>query len=332
MADLSPPTRPQGGRTPVAAARPTSSRPSGGARPQGRRSGGAWTALPPPPPPPAAPAGRPTDRTSSRPATGRRRSGSSSGPAGCLLPLALLVAALLGVGWFAAQDDDDDGSRSAAPSGVSGPAPTSGAVVTALPPISLPGPFGSAPRVRPLQTTVIVTQEVLADSGAALSIATELPVAVDYMQRHGMVGDGLSLGHRAPQRLSLHAASLRASATGPPAGTGTPLAQSTAAAARMAPFSEDDRQIVVITSDPARWLPVMPSAPSSDLRLPPAERPAALRGVVLTVRSSSGIKPALPPSPLPSPQSIDFDPLQRGHLAEAVARAWVAGFDGGWPT
>lgn len=338
--------RPNSTRPALRGWRPMSGRRPGIALPNGAtRVGGARTGLPTPPPPP--PAQTRVQRTltitpgvqHATPADHRGPGHTRRGPdlSGCLAPLLWLVLAAVGLFGLAAlagslDDGSNQGSRSGATTQEAAGAPAGAMPNDALAPISLPGPIGNTARVRPLQVEVLVAPGVLADPESAAVLRDELPVFVDYVARHGIPGDGVAIGHGTPLRVTTQRVALGAAAASPTAITEPPSTAVARAVSDLAPFSEDDKAVIVLTTSDVSWNGTLPSAPAPDLTLTPAERPAALRGFVVNLRVGTGLAPRLPDGPHPSPQTITTDPTQRGALAEALARAWVDAYGGGWPT
>ncbi|GMU78968.1 MAG: hypothetical protein AMXMBFR46_17610 [Acidimicrobiia bacterium] len=250
------------------------------------------------------------------------------------MPLLWLVVAavgLFGVGALAGSLDNgsDQGNDRGSTMQEAG-APTGAVPNEALAPISLPGPIGNTARVRPLQVEVLIAPEVLADPASAAVLRDELPVFVDYVARYGIPGDGVAIGHGTPLRVTTQRAALDAAAASPTASTEPPWTATARAVSDLAPFSEDDKAVIVVATSSASWSSALPSAPAPDLTLTPAERPAALRGFVVNLRSGTGMAPRLPDGPHPSPQTMTTDHTQRGALAEALGRAWVDAYGGGW--
>ena len=257
---------------------------------------------------------------------------------GCLVPLLLLLvpsAGLVAVAVAVAGDDEDvassPGFAASTPAAFPTTAPA-GPAATSLPPITLPGPLGTAPRVRPLQTVILVSPEVLADAETVTSLGDELAASVAYFDEHAIPGDGAGLGP-APElvRFPMAALTEQAPLGGPAeAAADGPGAVTSTLASLAASHPADDRTVVVLTTNPARWLPVLPVAPPSDLRIPPAGRPAAARGFVVDVRRGTGAEPSLGLPPVSSPLTTAADPTVRGAVAAAIAQSWVASFDGTW--
>ena len=235
------------------------------------------------------------------PPPSRARDRSMIGGGWGLLLVPVLLGALVLIG-----DDDGERDTSDLPS-----APPAAAQERSRPTIDLPPPGGDRPRTRPLQTTILITPDVLDDGGFASTVAEELPVVIDYLEQHGLVGDGLTFEADAtPRRVSGTGDELRIVAAAPPTTERAPDEVLAALEEQRRPFPDDDHALFVVTTDPRPWARALP-ADRGDPHGPPDRAPASRARLIVP--------------------GHDFDPDQHGDLAATLAQQWVHAYGGRYP-
>jgi hypothetical protein len=219
----------------------------------------------------------------------------------CLVvPILLLLAGVLA---GRALDDDDDHQTTA-----EGTAATQepGAETDLLGPIVLPPPTGSAPRTRPLLAVL------MSDPSATSSRSTleeEVAVWRDYVDRHGLPDDRIAIvgtadpvARRADDTaLDTIGADLVSGGLGAPAPALVDQARWLAGA-----LPTHDHQMIAVTGTGAGWSSLLPPPPPTV----PDRAPRA------TARDMGSV--------------VVVGATERGAVASALARAWVAGTGGGW--
>ena len=186
--------------------------------------------------------------------------------------------------------------------------------------ITLPPPTGNASRTRPLNLVLIEDPKLTSTDRAQLNQA--LPVDIAYFDRWRFMGDTI------------------ASPTLPEHQTNTPVSPSQLfdpstetsdatlvreAEATWASSPAADRALVVITSNPSAWAPLMPTSPSSVFHANGNRRGPVTRSYLLV------------PGEAPGPLGL-YGPYPRAEgagsstasTARSVARIWVNGIGAIW--
>jgi hypothetical protein len=194
-------------------------------------------------------------------------------------------------------------------------------------PITLPGPEGDAARTIPLDTIWVIDETLPAADQAALS--REAPVDVTYLATYSLPGDRLAftLRPKALKNIEAHESSLSVTAAHP----AEVLAAEPSRPLHLPPVAAGhDRAIVIITTRPARWRKDLPSGPT-----PPAPTPRSRPGktftYILRLRPGSGRHADPFTSSDIQPQQLTADPMVRGDIARALARAFVNATGAIWP-
>jgi hypothetical protein len=196
-----------------------------------------------------------------------------------------------------------------------------------LGPITLPGPEGNAPRTIPLDTVWIIDKNLPA---ADLTVVSrEAPVDVTYLATYSLPEDelGFAFQSSALENIREHEGELTAAVARPVnilvAEPGQPI--------HLPPVTRGhNRAIVIITTDPSRWLNYLPTGPTPAAPTTHS-RPGQSRTYVLDLVPSSGWHAdPLTPS-ITQPQELIADPTLRGSTALALARAFVDATGAIWP-
>ena len=196
-----------------------------------------------------------------------------------------------------------------------------------LGPITLPSPEGNATRTVPLDTIWIVDKTL--PKADLTTISQEAPADIAYLTRFSIPGDrlGFTLQPQALEPIRTHAAGLAAMVSHPAgiliAEPGQPI--------HLPPVTPGhDRAIIIITTNPARWLDNMPTGPTPP-RPTSQARPGQSRTYILDLKPGSGPR-ADPLTPSRTqPQQLTADPRVHGGLARALARAFVDATGATWP-
>lgn len=190
---------------------------------------------------------------------------------------------------------------------------------------ALPPPWGTAPRLRPVQTLWLIDEA--AWELAADTIRDEGMVVVDYLATYAMAGDGPAVGLRAPRRVLSASEQLTASLTSPVLAPSEP--PSRARVQQMFEPFPDDHRAVVVTTRPSTWEHLRGDVPAP---APPDEVAASLPRSSTYVIELSPAAGDHEPERLVArlPAAVAVDPDRAGHLAHALARAWVESYRGGW--
>jgi hypothetical protein len=191
---------------------------------------------------------------------------------------------------------------------------------------TLPPPLGTVPRTVPLETIWIIDATLPAADLAVIS--REAPVDVRYLATYALPGDQLGFALRRPalRHVTSHSAALAITVAHPAAivtaEPGRPI--------RLPPVTRGhDREIVIITTRPARWqqdLPVGLTPPAPTARSGPGQS----RTYILGLSPGAG-RQADPLTPSETqPQQLTADPAVRGGVARALARAFVDASGSTW--
>lgn len=298
--------------------RPGSTRHEAPARPTPAQFTPPSVRIPPPAPVPAVPPAARISATNQQPKPGRRHV-----PSGCL-PVLLLAALVVGVLMWAIDSNDDHSVASAPDSNAAG------TPFVPAPPIDLPPPFGTVSRVRPMQTVLLIDPIVPGSFANRAAFVDEIQAATGYMESYSIIGDGIAVGDSEVHRFSTAGQAIGGLVSNPPVAHGDREAWMRSTADQLAAFPDDDRLVLVITPEPAAWTRLASPSPARDLSLPPVDRQPTDRTFVIDVSAGSSAS-GLSEPPHASPSTLPASPTTRGSLAEAIAQAWVAGYDGSWP-
>ena len=192
--------------------------------------------------------------------------------------------------------------------------------------IGLPPPWGTTPRDRPLQTLLLIDHgawELAADT-----IRDEATVVVEYLATYAIAGDGLGIGLTTPRRVLAAAEQLTVSLEqpllAPPATPGLAEIQQV-----LDPYLDDHRAVVVVTTQPDRWEHLLALNDTRGATVSEAVRTPRTSSYLIELTSTAPtFDPDRPIDRLPHESAVD--PERTGHLAHALARAWVESYRGGW--
>lgn len=207
-------------------------------------------------------------------------------------------------------------------------APAQQPVVGALAPIELPAPLGDVVRTTPAATVWIFDPTDAADPTTSKAIVTEGPVALEYQARYGLPSDTLTTGpHRPLSPVISSLDTLTATLTDHPDTTGTTTAALTQARQLLQPLQDTaDRAVVIMTTDPDRWLSLLPDM--NYINRTPAAHPE-IRYYLIDL--TGGTPPGDADLGGPGPRVLHADPRVRGQVATALARTFVDDIDARWP-
>jgi len=193
------------------------------------------------------------------------------------------------------------------------PLANSPALAHALAPYALHGPYGTVPRVRPLDLAIVLDPSLTLSQESQVEVLT----ALRHIRSWEMFGDRLGEVGLLPSTVLAQVTRIADTAADP----ADPTSLRDELASWWAERPTHDHAVVIMTADPENWTNVVNPTSVQFLGEPIAARPPVTRLYVLTPGAFAGNDFALPGA---DPTYGGYSG-RRGSLAQAVADCWING-------